>query len=42
MLLHYFGKIKKPNLLQFTEVDFRNNIIFDRIRNILCHGWAHW
>jgi len=36
MLTHYFGKVK--NLPQFTEVNFGNNIIFNKIQNILCLG----
>jgi len=29
MLPDYFGKVESPNLPQFMEVNFRNNIIFD-------------
>jgi len=36
MIPHYFGKVKSPNLPQFMEVNWRNNITFDRIWNILC------
>jgi len=38
MLSHSFGKVKSLNVPQVTEANYRNNITFDRIRNILCHG----